>query len=102
MPFRSTAAKDVAKDDDFVAVTRRRFSPLAAVAVLFFAAQLTSVAVALVSLRADNPAGSASYEIDRAHTSSTADSGSAHALHAGGCRIIGQDAAAVPLDRLVR
>ena len=98
MPFRSTAARD----DEFVAVTRRRFSPFAALGVLFLTAQIVSVAVALVSLGADNPVGSAGSATDRMTTQGIVDHGSMHSLHAGGCRIIGEDASAVSLERIVR
>ena len=67
MPFRST----IAVDDDFAAVTRRHFSPLAAFALFFLVTQIACVVVALLTLRAETPEMSGDHGIDQAYTSST-------------------------------
>jgi hypothetical protein len=67
MPLRST----IAVDDDFAAVTRRHFSPLAAFALFFLVTQIACVVVALLTLRAQAPETSGGYGIDQAYTSST-------------------------------
>ena len=77
MRFRST----IAVDEDFAAVTRRHFSPLAAFAVFFLVAQIACVVVALLTLRGHDPEIAGGYEIDQAQTSSTAGSDSAHGPH---------------------
>jgi hypothetical protein len=77
MPFRST----IAVDDDFAAVTRRRFSPLAAFALFFLVTQIACVVVALLTLRAGEPEMSGGYGIDQAYTSSTGEPASLDAGH---------------------
>jgi hypothetical protein len=67
MPFRST----IAVDDDFAAVTRRHFSPLAAFALFFFVTQIVCVVVALLTLRAQDAEITGGYGVDQAYTSST-------------------------------
>jgi hypothetical protein len=60
MRFRST----IAVDEDFAAVTRRHFSPLAAFAVFFLVTQIACVVVALLTLRGHDPEIAGSYGID--------------------------------------
>jgi hypothetical protein len=60
MPFRST----IAVDDDFTAVTRRHFSPLAAFALFFLVTQVVCVVVALLTLRPHDAEMSGGYGID--------------------------------------
>jgi hypothetical protein len=77
MPIRST----IGVDEDFAAVTRRHFSPLAAFAAFFFVTQIACVVVALLTLRGHDPEIAGGYGVDEAQTSSTAGSDSARGPH---------------------